>query len=72
MEAIADTVLLVVATVLTTEPVAHHAAVGPFTHSVMFMRHGKMPVLHHEAGDGDKAMFLTIIEALVERTRRLG
>ena len=72
MEAIADAVLLVVAAALTTEPVAHHAAVGPFTHSVMFIRHGKMPVLHHEAGDGDKAMFLTIIEALVEGTRRLG
>ena len=72
MEAIADAVLLVVAAALTTEPVAHHAAVGTFTHSVMFMRHGKMPVLHHEAGDSDEAMLLTIIEALVERTRRLG
>jgi hypothetical protein len=72
LEAIADAALLVVAAVCTTEPVAHHATVRPFTHSVMFMRHGKMPVLHHEAGDGDEAMFLTIIEALIERTRCLG
>ena len=77
MEAIADAVLLVVAAVRTTETAAHHATVGPFTHAVMSAgpeprRHGRMPVLHHEAVDGDEAMFLTIIEALVERTRRLG
>jgi hypothetical protein len=77
LEAIADTVLLVVATVGTTEAMPHHAAVGPFTHPVMParsepMRHGKVPVLHHEAGDGDKPMFLSVIEALVERARRLG
>ncbi len=84
LEAIADTVLLVVATVGTTKAVPHHAAVGSVTHSVRSvthsvmlarskpMRHGEMPVVHHEAGDRDKPMFLSIIEALVERARRLG
>ena len=36
------------------------------------VRHGKMPVLHHEAGDGDEPMFLSIIEILIEWARRLG
>jgi len=67
----------VVAAVRTTETAAHHATVGPFTHAVMSAgleptRHGRMSVLHHEAVDGDEAMFLTIIETLIERTRSLG
>jgi hypothetical protein len=84
LEAIADAVLLVVVAVGTTEAMPHHAAVGSVTHPVRsvthpvmpagseLVRHGEMPVLHHEAGDGDEPMFLSIIKALIERARRLG